>query len=75
MKKSAQILLLAAAVLQFTGVSGQKAKVKNDPAYDKKPLHFGFTVGLNAMDFGVLLSESAYLDTLLFTDVTALKPG
>jgi hypothetical protein len=29
----------------------QKAKVKNNPEYDDKPVHFGYTLGLNIMDF------------------------
>jgi hypothetical protein len=29
----------------------QKARVKNNPEYDDKPVHFGYTLGINVMDF------------------------
>jgi len=35
----------------------QNRSVKNLPSYDKKPLHFGFTVGFNTMDFTLQNSE------------------
>ncbi len=69
------LFLIACSPVFMPGMYAQKAKVKNDPAYDKKPLHFGFTVGLNTMDFGVAVSKSAYLDTTLFVDVPSLRPG
>jgi hypothetical protein len=36
-------------------VSGiaQKARVKNDPAYDDNPWHWGYTLGFNAMEFSI----------------------
>jgi len=46
------LLLLCPAIL-----FAQKKKVRHDPVYDKKPVHFGFTVGLNTMDFNVSLSN------------------
>lgn len=30
---------------------GQGKKIKNNPRYDRKPLDFGFSIGLNYMDF------------------------
>jgi hypothetical protein len=48
----------------------QKKKVRHDPIYDKKPVHFGFTVGLNTMDFNVDLSGDS-----LYADVSRLSPG
>ena len=55
----------------------QKQKVKNDPAYDKKPLHFGFTIGINTMDFTVYHAGDYYpIDTaFLYADVSKLNPG
>lgn len=32
-------------------VFGQKSKPKNDPTFDDRPIHFGFALGLNYMDF------------------------
>jgi hypothetical protein len=54
----------------------QKAKVKFNPEYDEKSVHFGFSLGINSMDFG-FSRESYYVspDTLLFADVSSLQPG
>lgn len=57
----------------FNPVFCQVKKPQNDPGYDYKRLHFGFTVGLNTMDFGV---RRPVLDsTLLFADVSRITPG
>ena len=42
-------------ILLFTsaGLFGQKSKVRNLPAYDVVPYHFGFTLGLNQMFFTI----------------------
>ena len=32
-------------------IFAQKPKVKNKPEYDDKPIHFGYTLGINVMDF------------------------
>jgi hypothetical protein len=37
----------------FVGVNAQKRPVLNTPKYDRKPYHFGFTIGLNSMDFQI----------------------
>lgn len=45
----------------------------NLPGFDYKRIHFGFTVGLNTMDFGIRRPE---LDsTLVFADVSRISPG
>jgi len=51
--------------------SAQVKKVQNDPAYDYKWLHFGFTVGLNTMDFSFRRPANA----ALFADVSRITPG
>jgi len=56
-------------------LSGQREKVKNDPSYDKKTLHFGFTLGLNTMDFKVVHNEASYNTDSLFAEVSQLRPG
>lgn len=48
MKKITFILFV---VIINTAVFSQKAEVKNNPDYDDHPLHFGYTLGLNTMDF------------------------
>jgi len=53
----------------------QKKKPQNDVIYDKKPLHFGFTLGLNAMDFTLFPAGTAMMPDSLHPDVTVLHPG
>jgi len=53
----------------------QKPKVKNNPEYDYKRLHFGFTLGLNIMDFKVYHSGENYNIDSLYVDVSQLTPG
>ncbi len=38
-------------------VDAQRSKVMNTPKYDLDPLHFGFTVGFNSMDFNIYNSK------------------
>jgi hypothetical protein len=59
--------------LLFTaGLYGQKQKPKNESWYDEKPVHFGFTLGFNAMDFRIV--PSADYDSL-YPEVSKLNPG
>ncbi len=56
-------------------ISGQKQKPKNDSWYDDKPLHFGFSLGMNLMDFDITPSQT-YLDQDgYFPEVSILNPG
>ena len=70
MKKLLIILFLVA--IAFPGI-GQTQKPPNLPAFDYKILHFGFTVGLNVMDFGIDRNYTRYPD--LYADVTRIQPG
>ncbi|MBN2167196.1 MAG: PorT family protein [Marinilabiliaceae bacterium] len=61
-------------------VSGQREKngVPNLPAFDERPIHFGFLLGLNVMDFKVLNSGIANNyngDVPIYGDVINLQPG
>ncbi len=49
----------------------QKQKPKNDSWYDDKPLHFGFSLGGNIMDFNITKSGISPL----LPEVTLLNPG
>jgi len=52
-------------VLLILGVNAQRKKVLNTPKYDLDPLHFGFTVGLNTMDFNIYNSKQInFFDTV-----------
>jgi hypothetical protein len=49
----------------------------NLPYVDNKPFHFGFSLGINAMDFGVVNSLVPDTETgkILRADVSTLNPG
>jgi len=66
-----KILVIILVVFSLSTVNGQKKKVQNDPGYDFKLIHFGFTVGLNTMDFGIRRPENP----TLFADATRISPG
>ncbi len=53
----------------------QKQKPKNDSWYDEKALHFGFSLGLNMMDFNITPSQSNLESDSLYPEVTLLNPG
>ena len=60
--------------------SGQKQKPKNDSSYDEKLLHFGFSLGVNTMDFNITPSQilevlSPSVTTYLSPEVSKLEPG
>jgi hypothetical protein len=52
----------------------QKEKVKFDPTHDDKWLHFGFSLGINTMDFNIRSSQYA-VDSGIYTEVSRLRPG
>jgi len=54
---------------------GQKQKPKNDSWYDDKPLHFGFTLGMNLMDFNITPAKSIGAADFLLPEVSKLNPG
>ena len=56
------------------GLQAQTAKVMNDPTHDDKPIHFGFSLGLNFMDFGLYQSQWAK-DNGYYADISTLNPG
>jgi len=60
------LLLLIPALL-----TAQKAKPKNDSNYDERLLHFGFSMGMNAMDFRTVMDP----ESRLRAEVVALNPG
>lgn len=65
------ILLLVAG----SGLYAQKAKPKNDSWYDDKYMHFGFTLGFNAMDFIITPSQQYLSSDSLYPEVSRLNPG
>lgn len=74
------LLLICFLVLQVPAYSQmqKKKKVPNLPAFDYKPLHFGFLIGLNTMDFKVRHKSPADRPEGLenrFAEVVNLNPG
>jgi hypothetical protein len=56
-------------------VYGQRPKLKNESWYDERKLHFGFSLGINAMDLNITPSQKYYATDSLFPDVANLKTG
>jgi hypothetical protein len=56
-------------------LSGQKQKPKNESWYDEKLIHFGFSLGFNAMDFKITPSQTYLSSDSLYPEVTKLNPG
>lgn len=54
---------------------GQKQKPKNESWYDEKLLHFGFSLGFNAMDFDITPSQTFLVSDSLYPEVSILNPG
>jgi len=58
-------------------VSAQVKKPWNDPGYDDKLVHFGFSVGVNSMDLAFKRTNKADVqeNPVLIPDVNKLHPG
>lgn len=66
-------ILILFILLIPVAATAQKAKPKNDSNYDERLLHFGFSMGLNTMDFNVKMDPG---DPNNYTaEVVSLKPG
>ena len=68
-------IVLFLSLLIPVALAAQKAKPKNDANYDERMLHFGFSMGLNTMDFDINLSPEAYAVDSLVAEAVSLKPG
>lgn len=70
-----KVLFALVSIFLFNvAIQAQKAKVMNDPTHDDKPIHFGFSLGLNFMDFGLYQSQWAK-DNGYYADISTLNPG
>jgi len=66
-------ILILLILLIPVAATAQKARPKNDSNYDERLLHFGFSMGLNTMDFNVKMDPD---DPNNYTaEVVSLKPG
>lgn len=69
------MILGTCALLMSVSAFSQKQKPKNVSWYDDKLLHFGFSIGFNAMDFNITPSQSAMSTDSLYPEVSLLNPG
>jgi hypothetical protein len=69
------LILLTIFSLCSITVSGQKQKPKNESWYDEKPIHFGFSLGFNSMDFNITPSQEYFKKDSLYPEVSVLNPG
>ncbi|MCG8580773.1 MAG: PorT family protein [Bacteroidales bacterium] len=69
------IFLLVQVSVVFS--QGKNSKIANLRSFDERPLHFGFLIGINAMDFRVYnTGVPVNVDgELLYADVIDLSPG
>jgi hypothetical protein len=65
-KRLGQLLFAFTLILVVSSsVIAQRRQVYNTPTYDLDPLHFGFSLGLNSMDFNIYPSKYLFeLDTV-----------
>ena len=69
--------IILALILLFSNLLsyGQKQKPKNESWYDDKPLHFGFSLGFNTMDFKITPSQEYLMQDSIYPEVSILNPG
>ncbi len=70
MKRTTLFLL---ALLLALPLIAQEERPRNLPAFDYKRIHFGFTVGFNAMDLGIKRNYDA--EDFIYADLSHLLPG
>lgn len=74
-QKAAFIVLFVILLLNNLILTGQKQKPKNESWYDEKPIHFGFSLGFNSMDFRITPSQQHFKTDSLYPNVSVLNPG
>jgi len=65
-------LLITILLISLQGYT-QVKRPQNLPAFDLKRLHFGFTVGFNAMDVAIKRNFDA--DDFVYADLSRIQPG
>ncbi|MFO7754966.1 MAG: porin family protein [Bacteroidales bacterium] len=69
------IVLLLVYLFGGSAAMAQKKKPLNTSWYDEKPVHFGFSLGFNTMDFRVTPDLDYYSADSLYPEVAFLSPG
>ncbi|MFW5944230.1 MAG: outer membrane beta-barrel protein [Bacteroidota bacterium] len=75
MKKILTVILIIVPFLSLA----QQETIHHYQKIDHKPFHFGYTLGINTMDFGIYRSESAHPENTArqdtFPEINTLSPG
>lgn len=66
-----QVLL----ILIITPISAQKKTYLNEPTHDDRPVHFGFCLGLNVMDFVIHSKQPDISNNFLTPSLNVPVPG
>ena len=66
-----RIIFIALVIYPLFIIEAQVKRPQNDAGYDFKKLHFGFTIGFNTMDMGIVRN----LQDSLFADISRVEPG
>ncbi len=69
------IAMIIIFIAIYNPVYSQKERPKNISWYDDKPLHFGFCIGFNVMDFNITPSLQHFQTDSLYPEVALLNPG
>ena len=76
MKRVNKFLAIATIITLASGISyGQKLRPMNKSWYDDKQLHFGFSLGFNAMDLNITPDFDSYIADSLYPEVSLISPG
>ena len=66
-------IIVLVLLLSVSSIYSQEKRPRNLPAFDYKTLHWGFTVGLNSMDFAIRRNLAAA--NYLHADVIGFQPA
>jgi len=68
-----KITIIVSLLVLSISISAQDEKPRNLPHDDTKTLHWGFTVGLNSMDFAIKRDRTA--NPFVYADVNGFQPA
>ncbi len=71
MKKILTVILIVFCNL-YANAQYKEPKQKNLPNYEYKIVHFGFSVGLNVMDFSIIKAED-FLSTTIYNEIYSIE--
>jgi len=69
------IAIIILLLLSVSLLTAQVDRPRNLPAFDYKKLHWGFTVGLNSMDYSIRRSIPSEVPGYLHADVIGFQPA